>query len=145
MFFFWKKKKVDYWERQVTKEKGVEEKKREWDLAPFSQNTYGALWYIRTFALRDGKTYVYPVSDDARNWEVRATVLRREILKTDAGNLKTIVVKPEVAVGGVLEPKGEVFFWLTDDDRKFIVKFESKLKIGKIIGYLKNIERGTPP
>jgi hypothetical protein len=143
-FFDWKNKKADYWQRRVTKENGVEEKKKSWDLLPFSQNIYTAVQYIRIFQLRDGKTYTYHVSDDGRIWDVKATVVRREILKTDLGNLKTIVVKPEVMTEGILKPMGEVLFWYTDDDRKFPVKFESKIKIGKIIGYLKGLEKGTP-
>jgi hypothetical protein len=143
MFFDWKKKKADFWEKKVTKEYGVEEKNKSWELQPYCQNIYTALYYVRTFALRDGKTYVYRVSDEGRTWDVRATVVRREILKTDLGNFKTIVVRPEVATEGVLKPMGEVLFWFTDDERKFPVKFESKIKIGKIIGYLKALEPGS--
>jgi hypothetical protein len=142
-FFDWKIKKASFWERRVTKESGVEEHKKEWDLLPFSQNIYTAVQYARTFQLRDGKTYVYHVSDDGRAWDVRATVVRREILKTDIGTFKTIVIKPEVATEGVLKAMGEVFFWYTDDDRHFLVKFEAKIKIGKVIGYLKALDKGT--
>ena len=39
---------------------------------------------------------------------------------------------------------GEVYFWFTDDDRKFPIKFESKIKIGKLVGYLKALEKGAP-
>jgi hypothetical protein len=143
-FFDWKSKKADYWERKVTKENGVEEKKRSWDLEPFSQNIYTAVQYIRIFQLKDGKTYTYHISDDGRTWDIKATVVRREILKTDLGNFKSIVVKPEVFTEGILKPMGEVLFWYSDDDRKFPLKFESKIKIGKIIGYLKGLEKGSP-
>ena len=143
-FFDWKTKKADYWERRVTKESGVEEKKKDWDIVPFSQNIYTAVQYARVFQLRDGKTYIYHVSDDGRTWDVRATVVRRELLKTDLGNFKTIVIKPEVATEGVLKAMGEVLFWYTDDDRKFPIKFEAKIKIGKVIGYLKALDRGLP-
>ena len=143
-FFDWKNSKADYWERRVTKDNGVEEKNRSWDLTPFSQNIYTAVQYIRNFQLEDGKTYIYHVSDDGRTWDVKATVLRREILKTDLGNFKTIVIHPEVYTEGILKPLGEVLFWYTDDDRKFLVKFESKIKIGKVIGYLKGMEKGAP-
>jgi len=143
-FFDWKNKKADYWERRVTKESGPEEKKKSWDLIPYSQNIYTAIQYVRIFQLRDGKTYIYHVSDDGRAWDVKATVLRREILNTALGNMKTIVVKPEVLTEGILKPMGEVLFWYTDDDRKFPVKFEAKIKIGKVIGYLKGLEKGSP-
>lgn len=143
-FFDWKNKKADYWERRVTKESGTEEKKKSWDLTPYSQNIYTAIQYVRIFQLKDGKTYQYHVSDDGRAWDVKATVLRREILNTDLGSMKTIVVRPEVLTEGILKPMGEVLFWYTDDDRKFPVKFEAKIKIGKIIGYLKGLEKGSP-
>jgi len=143
-FFDWKNRKADYWERRVTKEDGVQEKKRSWDLEPYSQNIYTAVQYIRTFQLQDGKTYIYHVSDDGRTWDVKATVLRREILKTDLGNFKSVVIKPEVFTEGILKPMGEVLFWYSDDDRKFPIKFESKIKIGKVIGYLKGMEKGAP-
>jgi hypothetical protein len=141
-FFDWKTKKASYWERRVTQESGVEEKKKDWDLTEFSQNIYTALWYVRTFALRDGKTYAYRVSDDGRNWELKATVVRREMLKTDVGTFKSIVVRPEVYTEGILKPMGEVLFWFTDDDQKLPIKMESKIKIGKVVAYLKSIERG---
>jgi hypothetical protein len=142
--FDWKTLKASFWERKVTKESGVEEKKKDWDLKPFSQDVYTALFYIRMFALKEGKTYVYPVSDDNKNWEVKAKVVRREILKTDLGNFKTVVVQPQVASEGVFKPMGEVFFWYTDDERHFPVKFEAKIKIGKLVGYLKALEKGSP-
>lgn len=144
MFFDWKTKKANYWEQRVTAEDGKQEKKKDWDLVAFSQNIYTALQYLRVFQLQDNKTYVYHVSDDGTTWDVRAQVLRREILKTDLGNFKTVVVKPEVATKGILKPMGEVYFWYTDDDRKFPIKFESKIKIGKIVGYLKALDKGTP-
>jgi hypothetical protein len=68
-------------------------------------------------------------------------VLRREVLETDLGPLKTIVLKPTISVDGVFKPIGEVFFWFTDDDRKMIVKIESKIRIGSIIAKLKSIRK----
>jgi hypothetical protein len=141
-FFDWKTKKASYWEKVVTQEDGVKEHKKEWPLVPYSQNIYTAVQYMRVFQLADGKTYVYHVSDDGRSWDVRGTVVRREILKTDLGNFKTVVIKPVVATEGVLKAMGEVYFWYTDDDRHFPVRFEAKIKIGKIIGSLKALEKG---
>lgn len=143
-FFDWKSQKADFWEQRVTAEDGKKENKKNWELVPFAQNVYTALQYVRVFQLEDGKTYSYHVSDDGNTWDVKAEVVRREILKTDLGNFKTVVIKPEVATKGILKPMGEVFFWFTDDDRKFPIKFESKIKIGKIVGYLKGLEKGSP-
>ncbi|MBK9293240.1 MAG: DUF3108 domain-containing protein [Oligoflexia bacterium] len=144
MFFDWKTLKSNYWEQRVTADEGKQEKKKEWELVPFSQNIYTALQYVRVFKLRDGKTYTYQVSDDGTTWSVKAKVVRREVLKTDLGSFKTVVIEPEVSTKGILKPMGEVLFWFTDDDRKFPIKFESKIKIGKLVGYLKALEPGAP-
>lgn len=144
MFFDWKTSKANLWEQRVTAEDGKQEKKKEWDLVPFSQNIYTALQYLRVFKLQEGKTYTYQVSDDGTTWSVKAKVIRREVLKTDLGSFKTVVVEPEVSTKGILKPMGEVYFWFTDDDRKFPIKFESKIKIGKLVGYLKALEKGAP-
>jgi hypothetical protein len=141
-FFDWKKKEADFWEKKITKESGTEEKKKNWALRPFSQNVYTALQYARVFQLKVGKTYEWRVSDEGRAWDVKATVLRKEKLKTDIGTFDTLVIRPEVETAGILQKKGEVLFWVTDDDRKFPVRLEAKIKIGKVIGYLKAIEKG---
>jgi hypothetical protein len=45
----------------------------------------------------------------------------------------------------VLEKKGDSFMWLTDDDRRFLVRLEAKVKIGSVVAELKQIELGTAP
>ena len=70
-----------------------------------------------------------------------AKVLRKETIYTKAGRFKTFVVKPSVDVDGKFKPTGENFLWLTADDRKFIVKLESKIKIGSIVGEVQKIKR----
>jgi hypothetical protein len=143
-FFDWKTLRGDYWRRRVTKEDGVKEHKAEWVLEPYCQNVYTALQYIRTFQLRVGETYRYKVCDDGKVWEVKAKVLREEVLKTEVGTFNTLVIEPQVAIDGILKPMGEVLFWLSNDDRKFFLKFEAKIKIGKLVGYVKALERGRP-
>lgn len=141
LFFDWKTRTADFWQKRVT-DKGVDEKKFSWKIDPFSQNVYTAAQYIRFFDLQVGKTYVYAVSDDKKNWKVKAKVLRKEKLKTAVGTFDTFVIHPEVHVEGMLKPMGKVLFWYTADDRKFPVKVEAKIKIGKVIGYLKGLEKG---
>lgn len=138
-YFDWKKMKGHFWEKKITKKNGVEEKNLEWDIEPYAQNIFSAAFYLRAFTLTPGKVIQFRVSDNKKNMIVKGHVVRRETLKTDIGELKTVVVKPEVEIDGIFKPMGEVFFWLTDDDRKFIVRIESKIKIGTIVGSLKEI------
>ncbi len=139
--FDWKKMKADFWEKKVTAESGVEEKTKTWAIPAFSQNVISAAYYLRTFTLRPDKEIKFRLADEQKNMVATAKVLRREKLHTDIGELDTLVLQPEIAIEGVFQPMGEVMFWVTDDNRKFIVRIESKIKIGKIIAQLKSLQR----
>ncbi|MEQ1878872.1 MAG: DUF3108 domain-containing protein, partial [Bdellovibrionia bacterium] len=131
------------WERRVSKEEGEKEKRNDWELIPFSQNVLSSFWYLRMFKLTPGKSIKFRVADDGKNMVVKVDVLRKEKVKTDLGTYDTVVIKPNVEISGIFQPMGDVFFWLTDDDRKLYVKLEAKIKIGKIIGYLRAFEKGN--
>lgn len=141
-YFDWPKRKALYWEKKVTKEKGEVERKQEWEVELFSQNVISAVYYLRSFQLRPGKKLGFRVADDGKNLVFHAEVLRREKIDTEVGELDTLVVKPTITVDGLFKPVGDILLWLTDDDRKFVVRIESKIKIGTIIGKLKGLEPG---
>lgn len=141
-FFDWKTMRASYWQKQVTKEKGERSKKLDWDLLPFAQNVISAAYYMRVFTYEPGKTLAFRVADEGKNITFKGEVLRREKLDTEIGKLDTIVVKPIVTVDGIFKPVGDIMVWLTDDDRKFIVRIESKIKIGTVVGKLKALEKG---
>lgn len=141
-FFDFKNNKASYWETKVTEDKGEESKKLEWDILPYSQNVVSAAYYLRTFTLKPGKKVAFRVAEEGKNIVFKGEVLRREELKTDLGKFNTVVVRPQIEVDGVFKPMGEMLIWLTDDDRKFIVRIEAKIKIGTIIAKLKAIEKG---
>src|SRR5690606_11987393 len=138
--FDWKKLQGYRWERQITKEDGTQEKNREWEILSFSQNVISGFYYLRNFTLKPGKKIQFRVADDGKNMVVKADVLRREKIKTALGEFNTLVVKPTVEIEGIFQPMGDVFFWVTDDDRKLFVKIEAEIKIGKVIGKLKELK-----
>lgn len=140
--FDWKNMKASYWQKQVTKEHGERSKKVDWDLVPFAQNVISAAYYMRVFTYEVGKTYQFKVADEGKNITFKGEVLRKEKLDTEIGKFDTIVIKPVVTVDGVFKPVGDILVWLTDDDRKLIVRIESKIKIGTVVGKLKALEKG---
>lgn len=137
--FDWKKKEANFWDKKVTS-KGVEEKEKIWSIPDYSQNMISAAYYMRTFTLKPGKEFKFRLADEKKNMVVTGKVLRREKLQTDMGELDTIVIQPEIAIDNVFKPMGDVYFWLTDDDRKFLVRIESKIKIGTIVAKIKEIK-----
>ncbi len=140
--FDWKAMKATYWQKRITKEKGEQNKKVDWALEPYIQNVISAAFYMRVFTYEPGKTLAFRVADEGKNITFKGECLRREKLKTEIGELDTIVIKPQVTVDGAFKPVGDILVWLTDDDRKFIVRIESKIRIGSIVAKLKSLDKG---
>lgn len=138
------KNTATYWEKKFTKKSGQEEKKLEWEVLPFSQNVYSAAYYMRLFKWEVGKEYAFRVADQGENLVFKGKALRKEKLETEIGTFDTIVVKPEITVKGVFRPIGDIFFWLSDDDRKFILRIESNIKIGTIVSEVTRLNKGQP-
>jgi hypothetical protein len=135
--------KAVYAEKKYTEKKGHQEKHQEWQFAPFAQNVFSAAFYMRVFTYEVGKEFKFHVSDDEKNMLFRGKTLRKERVETEAGTFDTVVVKPEFEVDGVFKPVGDIFFWLTDDDRKLIVRIESEIKIGTLVMDAIKVERGA--
>jgi hypothetical protein len=142
--FDWKNLKGHYWAKRVHKDKGERNKEVEWDIKSFSQNVISAIFYLRAFTLTPGKKLAFRVADEGKNIVFTGDVLGREVLDTDIGKIKTVKIKPTITVEGNLKPVGDIFLWLTDDDRKHLVRIESKIKIGTLVGKIKAIEPGMP-
>lgn len=142
--FDWATKKGKYVDKKINSEKKLEEKNVEWAIPSYSQNVFSALYYLRTFTLKVGKKIQFHVGHEGKNLMLTAEVVRKETISTDAGDFDCVVVKPSISLDGHFKPMGDVFVWLTDDDRKFIVRVESKIKIGTVVGQLKSLDKGRP-
>lgn len=140
-------KKVFYWDRKSHIEKGVSESKSTLDMAAaFPQDSFSAIFFVRTLPLEIGKVFTFPVVSEGRGWDCVVTVIRREMMDTPMGRKQTIVIRPQTRFNGVLkEEGGDNLIWLTDDDRRFIVRLEAKIKIGSIAARLKKVELGVKP
>jgi hypothetical protein len=142
MLFDNQKNLATFWEKKVTKEDGEKEKKMQWDILPYSQNVYSAVFYMRNFQWDIGKEYSYRVANDEENLVFSGKALRREVLQTKLGPMKAIVVQPNIILKGKFKSIGENLIWLSDDDRKYILRIEAKIKIGTLISEVVKIIPG---
>lgn len=141
-FWDFKQKTARLWEKKITREKGVQESNQDWPLEDYAQNVLTAAHYMRIFQMYPGKKLSFYVSDSGKNYLFRGEVLRREKLETPIGDLDTLVIKPQFELDGMFAPVGNILMWVTDDDRKFLVRIESSIRIGTIVAKLKALERG---
>jgi len=133
-----------FWERKVTKKDGVEEKRQNWEILPYTQNVYSAVFYMRFFQWEVGKEYSFRVGNDNENLVFSGKALRKETLDTDLGPMKAIVVEPHITLKGKFKPIGENLIWLSDDDRHYILRIEAKIKIGTLVSQVVKINPGQP-
>jgi hypothetical protein len=141
-FFDHEKLKVNYWENKYTEKNGHEDKKLEWDILEYSQNAFSSIFYMRIFKWTPGKDYAFRVSDDGKNVLFKATAIEKTVLNTDAGQFKAIKVKAEVVSRGALAQTGDLFFWMSDDEHKYILRIEAKIKIGTLVSEVTKIIPG---
>lgn len=132
--------KATFWEKKYTEKNGEEIKNQVWDLLPFSQNAFSGLFYMRLFKWEIGKEYSFRVSDDEKNVVFKGVAEKKEVIETDAGEFKAIKIKALVFSRGALTPTGNIYFWLSDDSRKLILRIVAEIKIGKLVSEVVEID-----
>lgn len=142
-FFDQDNHKVKFWEKKVTKKKGMQEVNKEVDMAAYSQNVYSAAYYMRIFNYEVGQEYAFSVAEQDDNVVFKGKVLRKEVLETDVGTFNAIVIQPTFELKGFFKPVGDIFMWLSDDDRRYVLRIESAIKIGTLVSEVISIEPGS--
>ena len=141
-FFDFDRRQARFWEKKVTKEEGETQRKLEWEILDYSQNVYSSLFYIRNFTYQDGGVYPFRVANEGENLIFKAKVVRREKLKTKVGDFPAVVILPEIELKGKYKPIGDNLMWLSDDDRKYILRIESKIAIGTLVSEITELIPG---
>ncbi len=101
-----------------------------------TQDSFAALYYYRTFNPLVSNPVSFEVYGSKKVWTLEANIINRELLKTPVGEFNSFVVKPETRFEGVLQAKGDVYMWFSDDDKRLPLKFEAKIKLGTLQGIL---------
>ncbi len=142
MLFDEKTNHATFWEKKVTEKNGVEEKKQAWDILPYSQNVFSAIFYMRNFQWEPGKEIAFRVADDEQNLIFKGKCLRREKIDTELGEKNAVVIKPEIILKGAFKPVGDIYIWLSDDEHHYPLRIESKIKIGTLVSEITSVIPG---
>jgi hypothetical protein len=128
-----------YPERARMHQRGVEE--RESVHEPLDDLSF--FYFVRSVPLKIGETYTFSRYFRPDNNPVIVKVLRKERLKLEAGTFDTIVLQPIIKSGGLFAQGGEALIWVTDDDRRLMVRLKAKMPVLQSLElYLKSY---TPP
>jgi hypothetical protein len=134
-----------YWNRWSHVQNGSGESKETAEVPQYCQDTMTALFYMRGLPMKVGEVITFPVISEAKWWEAVITVVGREMLDTPMGRKAAIKLKLDTKLQGVLQKRGDSFLWLTDDDRRFVLRLDAKVKIGTVVISTREILEGAPP
>ena len=95
-------------------------------------DTLSSFYYYRSVSLQVGTSSFIDIFDGKKLWNTEVQVLRREEIVTPLGKFRTVVIKPLLKSNGIFARTGDIFIWLTDDERRIPVLMKSKVKVGNI-------------
>ncbi len=110
----------------------LEDEKKSFEIPGGTYDPLSAFLMLRLKSIKIGEPVFLRIFDSKKVWDVKVDVLKKETVETEAGKFSTIVVKPELKSEGIFLKKGDIYIYLTDDERHIPVLIETKVLIGHI-------------
>jgi len=108
----------------------------EFDVPQFTLDPLSSFHLVRTMRLVVGEPVYVTIFDSKKVWNVEVQVLRKEKITFPGGTVNTIVIKPLMKSEGIFYKKGDIYIWLTDDEKRIPVKLQTKVVIGSVTATL---------
>ncbi len=101
-----------------------------------------AFYFVRLQKLKEGQMLSFPVSYDEENYQFEILVGKREKLKTDCGQVKTVRLEPKLfGPGRLFTRQGEMTMWVSDDDKHVPLRLVAKSSAGTVTAKLLNFKK----
>ncbi len=130
--------RVIYTERNLA-DKNAKPKVKESESPNWIQDLLSAVYFLRTQPLVVGSTTAVPISDAGKVYNVDVIARQREEIKVDAGKFKTVKLDVKAFEGRYVKRQGEMFIWVTDDERRLPVRAKIKTSGATVTIDLKRI------
>ena len=121
------------------KKKNVELEK---PIPRYFQDSYSALFFVRGLPLKKGDQYEFPIVTRGKIWILKLKIEGIDSLKIMDKWIPAIRINAETRFPGVLEKKGDIRFWYSNDKYRKLLKFQADVKIGSITGELVDYKPG---
>ena len=99
------------------------------------QDCLSSFYHLRGQPLEVGKSLFVNVNENQKNYSVEIKVLRKDKIKKWGKFVDTVVLQPvikNVKMEGILQEKGEVLIWMTDDEKRIPLLIRAKVAIGHL-------------
>ncbi len=107
----------------------------EHDTPEYVHDIVSAFYYVRTLnlgSMRNDSTFYMKNFFGDTTYNLGVKILGRQTIEVEAGKFRCIVIEPLVMEGGLFKNEGNIYIWLSDDDRKIPVKVATKVLIGEV-------------
>ncbi len=119
--------------KRVTKDK-EKKKQKEYSIPRFYQDPFSSLYFLRGLPMIIGKQYEIPIVNKGKVELLSATIKSKETLETKIGKKEAFKVLVHTKHSGETIKGGYMNFWFSADERRIFLKFDAKIKIGKVTG-----------
>lgn len=117
--------RVTYIDKDLSKGAG-EAKVKEASSPSWIQDILSATYFVRTQRLNQGDVIQVPISDAGVVYNIEVVVVKREEVKVGAGKFKTVMLDAKVFDGRYVKRTGQMFIWVTDDEKRTPVRAKIK-------------------
>lgn len=100
------------------------------ELGERAYDPLSALYELRKRPLKVGRSEYIDIFENKKLWKTEIRIIKKERIRVPAGEFDTILIKPLLKSEGIFKKKGDIYIWLSDDDKRIPVMIKSKVKIG---------------
>jgi hypothetical protein len=101
------------------------------------RDPFSALYFYRMAPLQLNHEQTLVIGDNDKIKEIRCRVEKQESVEVPAGKFSAWRVNTTALMGGLFKEGGQFKIWFSADDRKIPVKFEVRVRLGRVVGKLK--------
>jgi len=107
------------------------------DIPPCVYDPFSALYLFRTLPLAKGYDKNLFIGNDDKVLEVRTRIVGKESVETPAGKFNAWKINTNALQRGLFSEKGDFHIWFSADELKAPLRFEAKVRLGRVLGILK--------
>lgn len=122
-FWFYKRKKEDG---------KVKEKKGEKYIPHYITDPFSLVFFYQGLPLNNKDVYEIPLINKDKILIMKSQVEGRETIQTELGSKKAIRIHATTQYTGETLKSGDLYFWISDDESRQLLKAQAKIKIGSV-------------
>jgi hypothetical protein len=130
--------------KATVREKGRFDNTYEIDVPPEAMDFVTMVFRLRTLPLPDGASHTFQVLAGRKVNTVVATVVKRELVKTEVGRYPAVKVRIPTRFDGKFSEKSPTHVWFSDDPRRVLLKLTVDFAVGSGVAELTDYHPGQP-